>query len=357
MRRVKIKTAKKQLGDKSIVDMFNQMLGTDDADPEIVTPKYNSIKHDLNTVKMLLTQMTTNIILKVFPEEKIGCDDIKTYVNSLNDIKFIDTTPKLKYESKDTKNNKDSKNGKNNVEELKDEDNVSKAYLNLKTDNRIKLLILTCKNLIYYSERLNSKPIDPTFINRIPGFDFMPFAFSRLNVKRMWSSESITPRIKQYVLMVLKIILNTSKNIYKTITSPDVDVKKFSAVIIKSIAKVKKQIPRCEKAFAKIEQSIGLLEGNFNEYYKDFISSQNPSTIMESFVIDVSQSGDVDAQTTRQFRKIINYYRKATQGKIKDPKINKIFNMLNTNFDEIERQNNINEKNNEKKIINKYFNY
>lgn len=333
MRRVKIKSAKKQLGDKSIVDMFNQMLGTDDADPEIVTPKYNSIKHDLNTVKTLLTQMTNNVILKVFPEEKVGCDDIMRYIKSLDDIKFIDTTPKLKYE------NKDSNNSKEEEKELKDEYNVSKAYLKLKSDNRIRLLILTCKNLIYYSERLNTKPIDVMFINRIPGFDFMPFAFSQLNVKRMWSSESITPRIKQYILMVLKIILNTSKNIYKTITSPDVDVKKFSAVIIKSIAKVKKQIPRCEKAFAKIEHSIGLLEDNFNGYYKDFIQSQNPSTIMESFVIDVSNSGNVDAQTTRQFRKIINYYRKATQGKIKDPKINKIFNMLNANFDEIEKQN------------------
>ena len=125
---------------------------------------------------------------------------------------------------------------------------------------------------------------------------------------------------------------------YDTITSPDVDVKKFSKVIISSIAKVKKRIPRCEKAFEKIEQSVGLLEGNFDGYYKDFVQSKNPSTIIESFVIDVSQSGGSDPQTTRQFRKIINYYRKATQGKIKDPKMKKIFDMLSANFNAMEQQ-------------------
>jgi hypothetical protein len=130
----------------------------------------------------------------------------------------------------------------------------------------------------------------------------------------------------------MKIVLDISKTVYKTLTSPDVDVKEFSKAIISSISQVKKQIPRCEKAFARIEQSVSLLEGNFDGYYKDFIQSQNPSTIIESFVIDVSQSSGGDAQTTRQFRKIISYYQKATQGKIKDPKIKKVFDMLNANF-------------------------
>ncbi len=34
----------------------------------------------------------------------------------------------------------------------------------------------------------------------------------------------------------------------------------------------------------------------------------------------------------RQFRDIINYYKKASQGKIKDPKVKKIFDMLNSNI-------------------------
>jgi hypothetical protein len=127
-----------------------------------------------------------------------------------------------------------------------------------------------------------------------------------------------------------------SRDVYRTITSPDVDVAEFSKSIIASITQVKKQIPRCERAFAKIEASVSLLEGNFDGYYKDFVQSQNPSTIIESFVIDVSNTGGADMQTTRQFRKIIDYYRRATQGKIKDPKIKKVFDMLNSNFSAME---------------------
>ena len=130
-------------------------------------------------------------------------------------------------------------------------------------------------------------------------------------------------------------------------TSPDVDVTEFSEIIVKSIAAIKKQIPRCDKAFAQIEKSIGLLQNNFNGYYKDFIQSQNPSTIIESFVIDVSDSAKSDPQTARQFRKIINFYRKKTQGKIKDPKLQAIFSALNSNINAMDGKNEPTENENE----------
>lgn len=326
MKKVKVKTAKRQLADKNVINMFNQMLGTEDADPAIVIPKYELIRSKVHSLSKILSAATEDVLRKSFPEEKNGCDDIMKYVESLNAIEYTEVPDADKLTPEVSKE-------------------LCATYMALKGTNSIKVIILTCKNLIGYSGKLDvGETFDDSFIARIPGFEFSPFPFSRLNIKQIWVSPQITDRIKKYIFTVLNIVLDISKTVYKTLTSPDVDVKEFSKAIISSIAQVKKQIPRCEKAFAKIEQSVGLLEGNFDGYYKDFIQSQNPSTIIESFVIDVSQSGGGDAQTTRQFRKIINYYQKATQGKINDPKIKKVFDMLNTNFSVMEESTNTHNK-------------
>jgi hypothetical protein len=326
MKKVKVKAAKKQLADKNIINMFNQMLGTEDADPAIVIPKYKMIRTKVKSLSKILSAATEDVLRKSFPDEKNGCDDIMTYVESLNTIEFMEVTCTDNLTPAVAKE-------------------LCEAYTILKDNNNIKVIVLTCKNLIEYSGKLDvGETFDDSFIARIPGFEFSPFPFSKLNIKQIWVSPQISDRIKKYIFTVMKIVLDISKTVYKTLTSPDVDVKEFSKAIISSIAQVKKQIPRCDKAFAKIEQSVGLLEGNFDGYYKDFIQSQNPSTIIESFVIDVSQSGGGDAQTTRQFRKIINYYQKATHGKIKDPKIKKVFDMLNANFNVMEENANTHNK-------------
>jgi hypothetical protein len=291
--------------------MFNQMLGAGDIDPVIVKPKYNVIRQRVKSTIKILSACADDVFSKFEQEEE--CKDIKKYIKDLESIEF-----KEDFESK---------------EEL------GKAYLSIKGNHVIKTMIITCKNLITYKDKLSSgDDFDDSFISRIPGFDFCPFPFSQYNIKRMWSSSNIDDRIKKYTFTVLRLILSNCKDVYEILTSPDVDVKEFSKVIIASISDVKKAIPRCEQAFSKIEESVSLLEGNFNGYYKDFIQSQNPSTIIESFVIDVSNTGNTDIQTTRQFRKIIDYYRKATQGKIKDPKIKKVFDMLNSNFNTMESE-------------------
>lgn len=320
MKSVKMKSMKKQFADKNIVSMFNQMLGTEDSDPSITIPKYTLMRGKIRTLSRLLSAATEDVFIKSLPEERDGCDDILKYVESLNSIQFVEVPP-------------------TDLLTMEIAKEISNNYSALKNNNDVKIIIMTCKNLIGYSNNLSiGESFDDSFIARIPGFDFSPFPFSRLNIKRIWASPQITDKIKKYIFTVMKIVLDISKEVYKTLTSPDVDVKEFSKAIINSIAQVKKQIPRCEKAFARIEESVGLLEGNFDGYYKDFIQSQNPSTIIESFVIDVSQAGGADPQTTRQFRKIIEYYRKATQGKITDPKVKQLFDMLGDNFNAMEKE-------------------
>jgi hypothetical protein len=93
-------------------------------------------------------------------------------------------------------------------------------------------------------------------------------------------------------------------------------------------------IPRAGKAFKKIEESVELLQNNFGGYYKDFISTKNPSIIIENFILDCSkeQNENMDLDLARQFKKIAMFYKKKSAGKIKDPRINQIFEMLDKNF-------------------------
>jgi hypothetical protein len=307
------KTIRKQLGDKSMVDMFNQMLGTGSVDPKIVLPKYNKIKSSVCAIIKLLNSSVCDVFSKF--DQKSNCDEINDFIKELESIEF-----------------------KTVFDDTNSEEDLGTSYTSLKNNNTIKKLVLTCKNLIPYKDKLSilENEFDDSFIARIPGFVFCPFPFSGFNIKTLWVSDNVNDRVKKYTFTVLKLVLDNCKSIYDILTSPDVNVKDFSKVIITSITEIKKRIPRCEKAFAKIEQSVGMLENNFNGYYKDFIQSQNPNTIIESFVLDVSSEGGTDIQTTRQFRKIIEYYRKATQGKIQDPRVKKIFEMLNSNFNAME---------------------
>jgi flagellar biosynthesis chaperone FliJ len=120
--------------------------------------------------------------------------------------------------------------------------------------------------------------------------------------------------------------------------SPDVDITKFSEKMVESLQKLKTRIPRCEKAFAKIAKSVNLLQDNFSDYYKDFLVAQNPNVILENFISDVSVSSKADPDTIRQFRTIIEHCRSNFMGNNKDPKIEKIFEVLNTNMEILEKK-------------------
>ncbi len=131
------------------------------------------------------------------------------------------------------------------------------------------------------------------------------------------------------------MLFKTTYDIYEIVTSPDIDISKFSDIIIQSIQQAKKMIPRANRAFRKIEDSVELLKNNFQGYYKDFISTKNPTIILENFILDCSKENgdDVDIELARQFKKIVMFYQKKSQGKIKDPRVNQLFDMLNKNFD------------------------
>ncbi len=85
---------------------------------------------------------------------------------------------------------------------------------------------------------------------------------------------------------------------------------------------------------------MSLLEDNFSTYYKDFLVAQNPTIIIESFIGDISKTAKTDANTVRQFRSIIEYCRSKFTNNHNDTRIEKIFEILNSNMKILESKTN-----------------
>lgn len=142
--------------------------------------------------------------------------------------------------------------------------------------------------------------------------------------------------------MVLATLYKHTHAIYKCVTSPDVDVEKFTQLLVNAIGELKKQpeLHRCTNAFRRIEQSIQLLKDKFDDYYRESVASENADMLVMNFIVDVSNQGGANASLAREFRTIIKYMHKVSNksGKAKDPNVQKIFTMLNNNFTLMEKE-------------------
>jgi len=71
-----------------------------------------------------------------------------------------------------------------------------------------------------------------------------------------------------------------------------------------------------------------ILEGIIKILFKD------PSIIIQNFILDCSKENNenMDLDLARQFKKIAMFYKKKSAGKIKDPRVNQIFELLDKNF-------------------------
>ena len=305
------KVIKQNIDQDGMSDMFSQLLGDERSlDINIIKDKYMKLKTNVERMYKLLESFKKTIYVKVLS----NMPNITHYIKNIDD--FI-------VDAKDT------------FPETIDDKDIIRFYLSIKDHKVIKDSIHICKNLIMYKKYIeNNENLSDSFIKSSKNRDIKIFPNCDFDLKYLYSFSKIDDSIKKYILIFLNMLYNTTYDIYQVITSPDVDISKFSEIIISSIAQAKKMVPRAGKAFKKIEESVELLQSNFGGYYKDFISTKNPSIIVENFILDCSkeQGENVDLDLARQFKKIAMFYKKKSAGKIKDPRINQIFEMLDKNF-------------------------
>jgi len=309
-----VRTIKKKSGGVDANDLgsvFNQLLGDEKSlDPEVVLEKYNKLSSNIKTIKKILQKFIETILLPKFSENhtvSLHITNMKKFIESCEDILSLEVNSA----------------------------SVIHVYRTIKESEIVNKLLITCKNLLVYSKSLEDiDSLSEAFIHNEPGIALELFSFSKLNFKTLFNSPHMNKDNKKYVLIVLSMVFTKSYDIYNLVTSPDIDIDKFSKIIIDSIQEAKKSIPRCDKAFRKIAHSVDLLKNNFGGYYKDFIITKSPSIIVENFVLDVSKDLDADAETTRQFKRIVMHYQKRfnESGKNKDPRLNQMFATIHDKF-------------------------
>ena len=318
----KVKMIKQNIDQQGMAEMFNQLLGDEQSlDINIIKDKYMKLKTNVERIYKLLESFNNTIYNKVINNK------LETSIYKKNIQGFIDDC-------------------KNIFSQDVSDDQLIKHYKIIKENKIIKDCIHMCKNLIRYKKYIEDNDnLSDSFIKSSKMHEFIIFPFCNFDIKMIYTHVKIDESISKYILIFLNMIFKTSYEIYEIITSPDIDISKFSDIIIQSIQQAKKMIPRANRAFKKIEDSVELLKNNFQNYYKDFISTKNPTIILENFILDCSKENgeDVDLELARQFKRIVMFYQKKSQGKIKDPRINQLFEMLNKNFEML----NVKETNND----------
>jgi hypothetical protein len=310
--RGRVKMVKQNVDQQGLSDMFNQLLGDEESlDVEIIKDKYLRLKTNIERIYKLLESFHNTIYNKILKDQS----NIEYYKNNINGF-ILDCKSIFPEDIEDSK--------------------LVRFYLQLKEHKVIKDCIHMCKNLIVYKKYIeNNDNLSDNFIKSSKTHELVIFPFCNFDIKYIYTVVKIDDSIKKYLLIFMNMLFNTTYDIYQIITSPDIDIGEFSDIIVESIKEARKMIPRANKAFKKIEESVELLKDNFQNYYKDFITTKNPTIIIENFILDVSKenSGEVDIELARQFKKIVMFYQKKSQGKIKDPKVTQLFEMLNKNFE------------------------
>lgn len=336
--------------------MFNQMIGPNNINMEIAWVRYQKIKE-------LVTKVIN--ILRLFAETKFmkacNANYYPEFSHSRNELlSFIGTSEQeikemfwFNYDSLTLGH--DPKKGVFTMKQvnLGVKEKFNEVYNTIIKSNLIRSLVLTCDNLALHKDHIapdlkgrgssegrndteNKKPSYSFAINA-SGVTFNPFPFApSLNLKTLFCADDITNAAKDYVLLVLNRVLIYTYDLYREVSSPNIDVESFTEFIKINVRKMRKipELHRCKAAFDKIEASIGMFKDNFNDYYKDFVATKSSSIMFEHFITDVSKQDGLSPEALRQFQHIITFYRKMAQQRgANDPRIQALFSQLNNNFE------------------------
>ena len=336
--KIRSKVVKSTINNKDILETFQELLGTSETNVclPVAHPKYVKLQNHINRFIRLLVMFKDSLLMTKFPDIK---DPFSNYIDSLEksfNESFI--APDLEQFCIKEQDTLAGHNYKAVPPDVKTE--FSKVFTNVKKSNIVNIIIVTCKNLMQYKKYIEDKgQLNDMFLTRSAGNIFSPLPdFTQMNFKKIYNNNILNDSDKHFIMMFISKMYEISYNTYEALSSPDVDVNEFVAVILNSIDQIKKHIPRCNEAFDKIVESVDILKSNFDGYYKDFLASNNNAAIiMENFVLDVSKNTKATPRITMQFRTIISYYRKMAAQTGSDPRLKTLFKHVEKNFNELEK--------------------
>ncbi|CAB5394963.1 unnamed protein product [Rhizophagus irregularis] len=340
--RIKSRVVHDTLRNRDIIEMFHGILGTNDESISlhVVYPKYETLCSLSTKFIEILNVLYRSSVLSKFDDsmkERLG-----GYVQELRELSHLTFTapdirpylPELPLQLNMTLGVEDFSKVPPPIG-----GQFRKTYLSTKKSQLVNTIIVTCKNLVTHRSYLSdANKLCDQFLTGNAGLSYAPLPnLPGLNFKQIYISTRLDENDRRLLLLVLNKLLVCSYDVYKLASSPDVNVDEFVEVIKTSIEEVRRHLPRCEMAFDKILTSVDTFKENFEKYYHDYIVSNNPTSIMENFIFDVSKTSDLSPDMTRQFQQIIAYYRKLAPLQTADPRLQNLFHHVDKNIQELER--------------------
>lgn len=330
--RSKVKVSKKSNDQmKDVQNMIYGLTGHPDSINEfIVDDKLKDYKENFDRLYDLFHKFYNKIFIKVL-NAKSDIIDIKKHKNEIEDFKKnidFNLNKKIEFNRKE----------------------IIEKYTIFKNSEMFKDCIIAYKKLLQYEKYINIndiKNISNKFITNETGYEIIIFPFFTVNFKQLHDFCSLDENSKTYILIFLQMSFKFLSNIYEIAMKPDIDPENSIDTIIDMIKLAKREIRGCDAAFNKIINSVSILKDNFNIYYKDFMKTQNPGSIIEDFIKDVYNTIDLNTKIKGQFASIVNHFKNKSKGKINDPKLNNLFNTFDFYMDSLEKEENNNNSNDE----------
>jgi hypothetical protein len=302
MRKVKVQPAS-----QDVMNMFLQLVDPTMCDPDITLPKYNLLKTKIKQIARFLNAMGSGFLVELFPEYEFS------EINDMSKMIEEDINPH-----------------NYTIDTIKENWPIFKETKSIKTCINIYSLLLPYAQYIRDEDNLSGQWITTA------GFGFSIFDFSKLDIYMIWADERCTDQVRKYILTLFNRIYVISAEIYDSYTTPDLDTQRFSELMVDSVKRLQElpELSRCNQAFNKITNSVNMLRDNLKTYHRDFISSKNPSIIMESYIMDLANAQENPSPVLiSQFRKILVFYQKQQAGNQKAFKDNNLMKMC-TELDE-----------------------
>jgi len=338
----KPKVVKKALGDTNVFGAFNELLGLDggSADYDIIYNKYKEYRKNILNIlkcvgdfKKIFFQVHKNKYNKL---EKQFENFIKKY------LKDMSIAPEMSLKLLAKKLNKPLCL----VSILEADEEFKELFFNryksLKESDVVGSLIVYCNNLKRYHRYIGEKEsLSFKFVNRSDIDKMRPFMpLLEMDFVYMLRVEK-DEMVKNCILQFLHNMYKLTHKIYELRTSPDIDTDKLVDFILSNIEGIQDKDPRlkrCRNAFKKLKNATELLRGNIGQYYKDFISTKNPSVMLESFVIDVANdSTNESASLMSEFKYILKFIKDKLKNN-NDPRIASLLSHLDSNFSVLEKE-------------------
>ena len=284
-------------GRDDLTRMFNQMVGVEEPDKNVVLPKFSQYRSNLNKIAKTLKLFSSETFRKRFVEYDSHFEHIAIYVKQCEELIAL-------------------------IDSLSDDEKISR-YVEIKSNNAIKNTILNCNLLKNHGANIEKigeyreqfAKLETTdaefprlvslagvFIEQYPSSELHLLYVSKINFKTLWFDPRCSFDLKKFIVEMLHVVHKFSRAIFDLYSSPDIDVESFSRILVANLANLRSRIPRCEDAFNRIESSIGMLQNNFGRYYNTFIDTKNTGVFFEDFVMDIATDGTIEKTVTVSYK-------------------------------------------------------